>query len=121
MITPLKIFEWKEYMVIQLRAKGIFKVTMGTEWEPNSTTEKAKYFNKLDEAYGLLCLSISREFLFHLDYLTLPKEVWEKLESLFGKTNELCGHQLENEMISLSLAHYDIIQDFFTKFKSLVL
>ena len=83
--------------------------------------EKAKFFNKLDEAYGLLCLRISIYLLFHLDSLTSPKEVWQKLESLFGKTDELHGHQLENELISLSPVHYDTIQDFFTKFKSLVL
>ena len=75
----------------------------------------------MDEAYGLLFLSISRELSFHLDSLTSPKEVWEKLESLFGKTDELHGHRLENELISLSPAHYDTIQEFFTKFKSLVL
>ena len=121
MLTPFKFFEWKAEMVIQLRAKGIFRVTMGTKVEPNSAGEKAKFFNKLDEAYGLLCLSISRELLLHLDSLTSPKEVWEKLESLFGKTDELRGHQLENELISLSPMHYDTIQDFFTKFKSLVL
>ena len=108
-------------MVIQVRARGIFRVTMGTEVEPNSTVEKAKYFNKLDEAYGLMCLSISREFYFHLDNSTSPMEVWENLESLFGKTNKIHGHQLENELISLSPVHYDTIQDFFTKFKSLVL
>ena len=92
MLTNFNFFEWKEEMVIQLRDKGLFRVTMGTEVEPNSVVEKAKYFNKLDEAYGLLCLSISRELLFHLDIFTSPKEVWEKLESLFGKTDELCGH-----------------------------
>ena len=90
---------------------------MGIEVEQNSAVEKAKYFNKLDEAYGFLCLSILREFFFHLDILTSPKEVWEKLESLFGKTDELRGHWLENELISLSLVHYDTIQYFFTKFK----
>ena len=47
MITPLKFFDWKVDMVIQLRAKGIFRVTMGIEVEPNSVVEKAKYFNKL--------------------------------------------------------------------------
>ena len=117
MLTPFNLFDWKVEMVIQLRAKGIYKVTMGTKVEPNSAVEKSKYFNKLDEAYGWLCLSISRELIFHLDSLTSPKEVWEKLESLFGKTDELCGHHLENEMISLSPAHYDTIQYIFTKFK----
>ena len=94
---------------------------MGTEVEPNSAIEKAKYFKKLDESYGLLCLSISRDFLFHLDILTSPKEVLENLESLFGKTDALHGHWLENELISLSPMHYDTIHDFFTKLKSLVL
>ena len=61
-------------MVIQLRAKGLYRVTMGTEVEPNSVVDKAKYFNRLDEAYGLLCLSISREILFHIDSLTTPNE-----------------------------------------------
>ena len=101
-LTPFNLFDWKAEMVIQLRAKGLFRVTMATEVEPNSDVEKSKYFNKLDEAYGLLCLSISRELLFHIDSLTSPKDVWDKLESLFGKTDELRGHQLENELISLS-------------------
>ena len=61
MLTPFNFFEWKAEMVIQLRAKGLFRVTMGTKVEPNSIVEKAKFFNKLDEAYGLMCLSISLE------------------------------------------------------------
>ena len=120
MLTPFNFFYWKAEMVIQLRAKGLYRVTMGTEVEPNFVVEKDKYFNRLDEAFGLLCLSISRELLFHIDSLTTPNEVWVKLETLVGKTNELHGHQLENELISLSPAHYDTIQDFFTKFKSLI-
>jgi len=59
--------------------------------------------------------------VFHIDSLKTPNEVWVKLETLFWKTDELRGHQLENELISLILAHYDTIQDLFTKFKSLVL
>ena len=108
-------------MVIQLRAKGIYRVTMGTEVEPNSVVKKSKYFNRLDEEFGLLCLSILRELLFHIYSLTTPNEFWVKLETLFGKTNELRGHQLENEPIGLSPIHYDTIEDFFTNFKSLLL
>ena len=59
MLTPFNLFDWKEEMVIQLRSKSLYRVTMGTEVEPNSDVEKAKYFNRLDEAFGLLCLSIS--------------------------------------------------------------
>ena len=61
LITPFNFFKWKAEMVIQLRSKGLYRVSMGTEVEPNCVLEKAKYFNRLDEAYGLQCLSISRE------------------------------------------------------------
>ena len=53
--------------------------------EPNSAIEKAKYFNRLDEAYGWLFLSILREVLFHIDILTTPNELWVKLETPLGK------------------------------------
>ena len=61
------------------------------------------------------------DLLFHVYSLGTPNEFWLKLESLFGNTDEMRGHELENELISLSLAHYETIQDFFTKFKALVL
>ena len=53
--------------------------------------------NSRDEAYGLLCLSISRDLLFHLDGLTSPNEVWKKVEDIFENTDEMRGHQIEND------------------------
>ena len=69
-------------MVIQFISQGLYRVTMGTKVESKSTVEKSKYFNRLDEAYGLLCLSISMEILFHIDSLTTPNKVWVKIETL---------------------------------------
>ena len=95
---------------------------MGTETEPNYVVEKLKYFNRLDEPFRMICLSIiSRYILFHVESITTPNEVWIKLESLFGNTDEMRGHQLENDLVSLNPSHFEIIQYFFTKFKSLVL
>ena len=70
-LTPFKLFEWKEEMEILLREKGLYRVTMEIEAEPNVATENIKWHNRRDEAYGLLCLSISRDLLFHLDGLML--------------------------------------------------
>ena len=64
---------------------------MATEVEPNAAAEKIKWHNRRDEAYGLLCLSISRDLIFHLDGLTSPNEVWEKFADIFGKTDEMRG------------------------------
>ena len=76
-------------MEIQLCSKGIFRVTMDTEVEPGSAIEKSIFLNKKDEAFDFLCLSISQDLLFHLTYLKKPKEIWDKLESLYGKHDDL--------------------------------
>ena len=83
--------------------------------------DKSKYFKRLDEAFGMLCLNISKDLLFHVDIMTTPSEVCLNIEEFFRNTDEMRGHQLKNELISLSPAHFETIQNFFTKFKSLVL
>jgi hypothetical protein len=42
------------------------------------------------------------------------------LEGLFGKQEEMRGHFLEVELNSLDPKKFDNLQDFFTKFKSLL-
>ena len=66
-LTPFNLFEWKAEMEILLREKGLFRVTMATEVEPNAAAEKIKCNNRRDESYGFLCLSISRDLLFNID------------------------------------------------------
>ena len=53
--------------------------------------------------------------------LRTPRESWEKLDSLFNKQDELRGHILENELVSLHPSIFKTIEQFFSKFKSLVL
>ena len=79
-LTPFSLFEWKYEMQILLREKGLYKVTMEIKGDSNAATEKIKWHNRRDEAYGILCLSISRDLLFHLDGLASPIEVWENIE-----------------------------------------
>ena len=86
----------KANMEMFLRDKGLSRVTMATKADPNAAVEKIKWHNKRDEAYGLLCLSISRDLLFHLDSLTSPNEVLGNLEDIFGKIDEIIGHEIEN-------------------------
>ena len=97
-LTSFNYHEWKAKISILLRSRGLYRVTLALENEPNAVIEKAKWHNRLDEAYGLLCLSISPDLLFHLDGLTTPNQLWTKLESLFGVQDEIRAHQLENEL-----------------------
>ena len=108
-------------MQIVLRNKGLYKVTKGSEVKPRHPLEKLKYLNKSYETFGFMCIHISKELPFHLDGLKTLKEVWEKLESLFGKQDELKGHILDNEFITLNPSKFKTIQQFFSKFKYLVM
>ena len=94
---------------------------MDTEDELGSTIDKSRFLNKKDEAFGFLCLSISRDLLFHLTDLKTPKEIWDKLESLYGKHDDLRVYQLENELMSLQPSNFETLNDLFTKFKHTVL
>ena len=61
-------------MEILLKEKRLYRVTMETKADPNATAKKIKWNNRRDEAYGLWCLSISRD-LFHIDGLASANEV----------------------------------------------
>ena len=73
LLSPFNFHSWKGDMEIQLHAKGLYRVTMDIEEEPASATDKARFLNKKDEAFGFLCLSISWDLLFHLSGLKTPK------------------------------------------------
>ena len=72
-LTPFNYHQWKEDIEISFFSKGLYKVTMGKDLEPNAAVEKSKYWNKLDEMYGFLCLSISKDLLFHISGFNTPK------------------------------------------------
>ena len=53
--------------------------------------------------------------------LTSPNEVWEKIVDIFGKIDEMRGHKIKNELISLTPNRFESLQLYFSKFKELVL
>jgi len=115
-LTPYNYHEWKDQMARYLRQKGLYRITMATEVEPTSAIEKSKYLNRMDEAHGSICMCISPELQFHLSACNTPNEIWKKVEDLYGKQDEMKGHLLEVELLSLDPQNCDKIQDFFTKY-----
>ena len=94
---------------------------MDTEEEPTHVIDKAIFLNKKDEAFIFLCLSISRDLLFHLSRLNTLKEIWDKFDTPYGKHDDLRVYQLENKLMSLHPSNLETLNDFFTKFKHIVL
>jgi len=77
--TPFNYFGWKKQMEIHLKHKGSYRVTMGTKIKPTGVAKKRKWFNRCDEAYGTLSLSLYSDLHFHNDSCTTPHEVWTTL------------------------------------------
>ena len=61
-------------MQVALCKLGLFRMTMGREIEPQQYVEKNKFFNRIDEAFGFMWTHISRDLLFYLEGLRIPKE-----------------------------------------------
>ena len=93
-LTPFNYHQWKADMVVMLRTKGLFRLIEEAEEEPDLDKDKAKYMNRLDEAHGHLLSSVSKDLWFHIQELKTPKEVWDKIASLFDKQDEMRIHQL---------------------------
>jgi hypothetical protein len=119
-LTPYNYFAWKEKIAIHPRSRGLYRLTTNTDTEPTSAIEKSKYLNRMDEALGTICSLISLDLLFHISSYKTPNEAWKTLEGLFGKQNEMRGHMLEVELLTLDPKSFDNIQDLFTKFKDLL-
>ena len=75
--------------------------------------------NRCDEAHGLIGISISTDLRFHISGIDEPNLAWEKLESEFGKHNEIQGQQLENELLTLNPNYFSCIQDYLSKYETL--
>ena len=56
---------------------------MGIEAELNFVVEKLNFFNRIDEVFQMVCISIYNDLLFHVDNLSNPNEVWLKIDTLF--------------------------------------
>jgi hypothetical protein len=94
---------------------------MNIDTEPRSSIEKFKYLNRMDEALGTICILISLDLLFHISSCKTLNEAWTILEGIFGKQDEMRGHMLEVELLTLDPKSFENIQDFITKFKDLLL
>jgi hypothetical protein len=83
--------------------------------------DKMRWTNHKDGATRLLLESISTNLWFHVVACNTPNKIWTTLEGLFGKRDEMRDHMLEVELNTLDPKSFDNIQDFFTKFKYLIL
>jgi hypothetical protein len=74
----------------------------------------------MDEAFVTICSLISPDLLFHISSCKTPNESWTTMEGIFGKHDEMRGHILKVEFLTLDPKIFDNLQYFFTKYKDLL-
>jgi hypothetical protein len=74
----------------------------------------------MDEAFRTICSLISPDLLFHISSCKTPNEAWTTMEGIFGKWDEMRGHMIEVEFLTLDPKSFNNLQDFFTKYKDLL-
>ena len=94
---------------------------MGKETKPTDADKKFKWDNRNDERCGLIRVSISSDLRFHLQQIDKHKEDWENIEFVFGKHNIIWAQQWENELLTLSPNYFSCIEDYLSKFKTLII
>jgi hypothetical protein len=119
-LTPYNYFAWKEKISMHLQTKWFYRLTLNTNTKPTSSIEKSEYLNCMDEALRTICNVTSPDLLFHISSHKTPNEAWTTLEGIFGKLNEMRGHMMEVDILTLDPKIFDNIQYFFTKFKDLL-
>jgi hypothetical protein len=87
LLTPHNYLEWKPKILILLKVRGLYQITMAMEVEPNSANEKNDFLNRQDMAIGFIFLSISPNILHQVyddSQESTPNELWNILEVLFS-------------------------------------
>jgi hypothetical protein len=79
---------------------------------------KSKLDNKNVEACRPIKMSISNNIRFHLHGIEKPNIAWKKLETDFGKHNEIQANQLKNQLISLNPNYLSCIEDYLSNLKT---
>ena len=70
-----------------LQSKGLWPMLDAEQPKFTRDYENFVHRCKMDEAKGLIGLHVSDNLLFHISECKTPKNVWDKLEELYGKTN----------------------------------
>jgi hypothetical protein len=61
--VPHNYLEWKTNIILLLRSRVLYQITMSTEVEPDSNNEKNDFLNRQDMAIGFIFLFIYPEIL----------------------------------------------------------
>jgi hypothetical protein len=91
LLTPHNYLEWKPKIILMLRCRGLYQITMAMDVETNSIDEKNEFLNRQDMAIGCILYFISPEIIHQVyddSQEFTPNDLWRRLEVLFGNKED---------------------------------
>ena len=98
LLTPHNYLEWKPKILVMLRCKGLYQITMAMEVEPDFVDEKNDFLNRQDMAIGCILYFISPKIIHQVyddSQEFTPNDLWSILEVLFGNKEECMQNDVE--------------------------
>jgi hypothetical protein len=99
LLTPHNYLEWKPKIILPIRCRGLYQITMAMEVEPDSIDEKNYFLNRQYMAIGSIHMSISSKLFLQVyeeSQGSTPNELWTRLEVLFG-SKECCEYFMQED------------------------
>jgi hypothetical protein len=91
LLMPHNYLEWKPKILLLLRSRVLYQITMAMEVDPDSADEKNDFLNRQDMAIGCILYFISPKILHRVyddSQEFTPNDLWSRLEVLFGNQEE---------------------------------
>ena len=101
LLTFTNYSEWKMKMIASLKRQGLYDVSIGLSEE--SFESENDWMNECDAAFGNLQLSLSRSMRYLSRTVKYPKDLWTKLDRIFGMFDEDHNSTLETTSSTISI------------------
>ena len=83
-LTLENYLSWKKGIESHYLEQDLLPYLLGHISEPNNCEKKIAWFNSNDIVYGLICLTISEDILYHIEHIECPFIAWTIIRQLYG-------------------------------------
>lgn len=114
---------WQTKARLLLMKEGVWNVVKGIEKEPtlDQGAEKQRIWqDKNDKATALIGLGLADSLIHHVDFDKTAKEVWDKLENLFGNKINNSKVFLKQKFFSSKMKESDTLQEHLSTLGSII-
>lgn len=110
--APEEYLQWKAAMITHLGGLELDGVVTGEDVKPTSNAEE--WIKKDKQAKSLIFQGLEMRYVKEVVTCISAKEVWDKLQTLYGQSTEPCLTHLLKKFFDLKMCEGQSIKDFVT-------